>query len=202
MSEKNYWSNYYTTKGDVSDPPSQFAKAVTSHFNTSISSVVEVGCGNGRDAYFLGKTYDVYAVDIANKPIDTSKCKFEQKSMEEVTGRHDLLYSRFSLHSVTESVEDSILMFAQKNCKYIAIEARSTKDELGQNKNEDNEARNATSYAAAHYRRYIDFEQIQKKLSEMNFEIILAEESNEFAPYKDQKPWCIRIIARCPNEGF
>lgn len=202
MSEKNYWSNYYATKGDVSDPPSQFAKAVASHFNTSISSVVEVGCGNGRDAYFLGKTYDVYAVDIANKPIDTSKCKFDQKSMEEVTGRHDLLYSRFSLHSVTESAEDGILKFAQKNCKYIAIEARSTKDELGQNKNEHNEARNATTYAAAHYRRYIDMEQIQKKLSEMNFEIILAEESNEFAPYKDQKPWCIRIIARCPSEGF
>lgn len=197
MSELEYWSKYYRARVNEREPPSLFAQSIASHFGTDIRSVIEIGCGNGRDAYFLGTKYKVLAIDIANKPEDTEHCKFEQTSMENLSGEHDLFYSRFSLHSVKESTEDQVLQFALTHCQYLAFEVRSVRDSVGQHKNEKNESRDATTYAKAHYRRFFDFENIKQKLVHMGFELILAEESDDFAPYKDQRPYCIRVIARC-----
>ena len=200
MSEAEYWSDYYESRAKQIEPPSLFAQATAAHFKDSIRSVLEVGCGSGRDAYYLGTQYKVLALDIANKPSDTDNCTFQQKSMEELTGEHDLLYSRFSLHSVSENTEESVLRYALAHCRYIALEVRSVKDEVGQNKNEKNESRDATSYAAAHYRRFFDFEKTKQKMETMGFILIVAEESNDFAPYKGQRPYCIRIIARTSRD--
>lgn len=195
MSEVAYWSEYYKTHKKAHVSPSLFAEFVASHFGESIESVLEVGCGDGRDAYYFGEQYTVTAFDIANRPADTSSVTFHQQSMDKISGTHDLLYSRFSLHSVTEEMEDCVLRYALEHCKHIAIEARSTKDQLGESRNEKNEGKAATSYATAHYRRFIDFEALRRKMETMGFEITFAEESDTFAPYKDDKPYCVRIVA-------
>jgi len=190
-------------KAQVMLTPSLFGCYVTDYFKNEIKTVIEVGCGNGRDSYHLGTKYHVTAVDTANQPSNTDTVIFEQKSMADLdTKQYDLLYSRFSLHSVPESIETEVLTFARQNCTFIAIEARSTKDELYVNDDSSSSAlenRKETSYAAAHYRRYLNFEKFQQKMIAMGFEILYAEESDEFSPYKDQKPFCLRIVAKVPT---
>lgn len=198
MSEIDYWTKYYQTH-NIREQPSLFSKYVMTHFEQQIDSVLEIGCGDGKDAYFLGTRYNVTALDIANKPDDTETVKFHNQSMEKLSNKHDLLYSRFSLHSVSEKIENTVLQFALENCKYIAIEARSTKDMLCEGANENNESWAGTTYANAHYRRFINFEKMKQKMIDMGFLLKVSEESNKFAPYKTQNPTCIRIIA-CTNK--
>lgn len=194
MSEIDYWTTYYEHKECTSNQePSKFARFVKSMLKNKINTIIEVGSGSGRDAYFLGRFYNVRAIDLACKPKDTPSVTFHQGSMTDITGIYDLLYSRFSLHSVSEDVEDFVLDFAKKNCSYIAIEARSTNDTLS---NDQTVNQAATSYAAAHYRRYMNLNFMVEKLSSRGFEILYAEESNLFAPYKDDNPVCVRIIAK------
>ena len=194
MSEIDYWSSYYEEKNCTSEQePSKFAHFVKSTLGNKIETILEVGSGSGRDAYFLGKYYQVHAVDLACKPVDTPTVTFQQGSMTNITGTYDLLYSRFSLHSVSEDVEDIVLDFAKTQCKYIAIEARSTRDSLA-NEQLCNNAE--TSYATAHYRRYMNMNFMVQKLTSRGLKILYAEESDLFAPYKDDKPVCVRIIAK------
>ena len=197
MSEKNYWTKVYQQNA-IPTTPSLFATYCKENLK-DIASVLEVGSGNGRDALFWGQTCTVHAYDIACKPQDTQNVTFHLGSMEKVQGDHDLLYSRFSLHSVTEEVEDYILNYAKQHCRYIAIECRTLKDKIATELNEYNEGNHATTYAKAHYRRYLDFETFKSKLKTIGFNILHAGESDTYAPYNGYKPWCLRIIATSAN---
>ena len=66
-----------------------------------------------------------------------------------------------------------------KTVKYLAIEARSTKDplRLGGEMLSSSENRKETSYAKKHYRRYIDIGVIQKKLLDRGFKLLHVSES-------------------------
>jgi predicted TPR repeat methyltransferase len=196
MSEQQYWSNVYRTT-DMPTNPSLFALFIQNELGDKINTVIDVGCGNGRDSYFLAKSNTVLGIDIANKPEDKETASFALGSMDDLKGQHDLLYSRFSLHSVKVGVEDALLDYALNNCKYIAIEARSTKDQLnkGGNRLSHDENENKTSYADKHYRRFLHFEEFCKKISSRGFKILHASESDTYAPYKDYNPFCLRIIA-------
>lgn len=194
MSEVTYWSSIYEKK-DIPSEPSKFAIFVNDTLK-DVNSVVEVGSGNGRDAYFWGRSSTVHAYDIATKPADTRTVTFHQDNMKDIHGIYDLMYSRFSLHSVTEDVEDFLLDFCKHNCKYIAIECRSTKDSLASGLNNKNEGLHETSYAKAHYRRYVDFESFKNKLTERGFNIVHASESDTYAPYNGYNPTCLRVIAK------
>ena len=112
--------------------------------------------------------------------------------MGDLEGQFDMLYTRFSLHSVGEEVEDKLLNYAANNCKYIAIECRSSNDTLSKGKSENSES---TSYATKHYRRYINLEDLKQKMINLKFKILHASESSSYAPYKDTNPMCLRIIA-------
>lgn len=194
MSEVTYWSSIYKKK-DIPSEPSKFAIFVKDILK-DVNTVLEVGSGNGRDAYFWGKTCNVNAYDIATKPNDTQTVTFHQANMKDICGTYDLMYSRFSLHSVTEDVEDFLLAFCKRNCKYVAIECRSTKDALASGLNNKNEGSHETSYAKAHYRRYVDFELFKTKLMGLGFTIQHASESDTYAPYNGYNPTCLRIIAK------
>lgn len=192
MSE--YWKSVYK-KNSVPTDPSLFAQFCRK-FLKDVRTVVEAGSGNGRDAYFWGRTCKVKAYDPACKPKDTESVIFMQEPMEDLKGSFDLLYSRFSLHSVSEETENILLNYGKKNCKYIAIECRTLKDSIAQGLNENNEGSNATTYAQAHYRRYLDYEEFVSKLKSMGFTILFAGESDHYAPYKEYKPWCLRVILK------
>jgi tellurite methyltransferase len=193
MTDVEYWKTTYGTT-NIPVVPSKFAK-FTQEFLHCVRSVIEIGSGNGRDAYFWGETCQVHAFDNAVLPENTQTVTFHKKSMREISGQYDLMYSRFSIHSIPEDIEDYVLSFAKTNCKYIAIECRTDKDEIANQLNEKNEAINKTTYADAHYRRYINFDQFETKLKGLGFNILFSGESDTYAPYKGYKPFCLRIIA-------
>ena len=112
----NYWTNVYE-KNEMPSSPSKFALFVMDELNDRINTIVDVGCGNGRDSYFLGRTKEVVGVDNAVKPSNNGKVTFLNCSMSEINGKYDLLYSRFSLHSVDEDIENRLIDYAYKNCK-------------------------------------------------------------------------------------
>ena len=53
-----------------------------------------------------------------------------------------------------------------------------------------------TKHSGGHYRRFIELNNITSKLEKNGFDIISKEESNGFAPYKDEDPVCVRVIAQ------
>lgn len=191
-SDISYWENYYKTHTDVTEP-SLFAEWVKEYIkDKDIRTIVDVGCGSGRDAYYLGNFYEVTGVDHAVKPVNRNNVSFLKTPMDNISGTYDLVYSRFSLHSVDENTENTLIAYAFNNSKYMAIECRSTKDPLSKGASENREQ---TSYATKHYRRYISMESILLKMEKMGFNILHRSESDTYAPYRDTSPVCIRIIA-------
>ena len=194
--DKKYWENIYNKQDAVPSEPSAFALFIVNMLvdqkEHNIHSIVDLGCGNGRDSYYLAKYSTVVGIDLATKPDDKTNVTFLQQSMDDIEGQHDLMYMRFSLHSIPEEVEEKVLNHAMKNCKYVAIEARSTSDKLSGGKGENSVE---TSYASKHYRRYIDKEIIVSKLKDRGFNILHVSESDTYAKYKGTSPTCVRVVA-------
>tara|TARA_B110000008_G_C16966892_1_gene562412 strand:+ start:2298 stop:2930 length:633 start_codon:yes stop_codon:yes gene_type:complete len=204
MNQINYWKTYYDKPQKGKKPPSApslFAKFVQNMVNISdVKRIIDVGCGNGRDAYYFANENDTIKVLGVDSAIASEKVKNVSFVMGSMGDLNDLiesknvqtmLYSRFSLHSIPKDIQSKVLLYAKTNCKYISIEARSTKDPLS-NGEKSNSVE--TSYAIPHYRRYIDLNGLVTELESLGFTIIHKSDSNEYAPYKDQKPWCVRVL--------
>src|SRR5256885_1585218 len=68
----NYWSEYYVRE-DAPEIPSQFAVFVANEL-PNLKSILEIGCGNGRDAlFFLQTGRRVVALDASDKAIETCR---------------------------------------------------------------------------------------------------------------------------------
>jgi SAM-dependent methyltransferase len=193
--------------------------------NMHESYILEVGCGNGRDAlYFAHEGYNTLACDICEKSIDVLKSKHEKSndvlpkkpcffaadfcqledSNEYLNGGKSLMfiYSRFTLHSVTESQATNFLRFAfhALSCGgYLAIEARSVNDSLyGKGIAVDGEKdayMGETTHADAHFRRFIRIENLVSELKYLGFEITHEEERSGLSIHKDDDPVLVRVLA-------
>ena len=97
---------------------------------------------------------------------------------------YDLIYSRFTFHSITNDEQVIFLKTIPKNA-YLAIEARSIKD-----------IDNNIYFGREHYRNYIDIEHLKKKLYENNFQILYIEEGPNMAKYKNENNICIRTVCK------
>ena len=61
---KSYWENFYKNKHTLK--PSSFAKFVRKFIKGKDLIVYDLGCGNGRDSYYLGlgkKKWRVIGID-------------------------------------------------------------------------------------------------------------------------------------------
>lgn len=202
----NYWNEYYK-KNIAPSEPSKFAKDILKYLESG-KKLIELGCGNGRDAIFLSNNkIDVVAVDQCESSINNLKSsvlknniKFvaddfiETKLLEKES--FDYVYSRFTLHSISEKQEDKLIKRVHEALKkdgLLLIEVRSVKDELfGLGEKID---RNTYIYNN-HFRRFIVLDELIEKLTSIGFKIDFADENNNYAVYKDQNPIVIRIRAR------
>ena len=65
-----YWNEFY--RRDFVHVPSQFCVFVSTYINSN-STVVELGCGNGRDSHFFSNmNFRVIGVDLSLSAIETS----------------------------------------------------------------------------------------------------------------------------------
>ena len=193
--DKKYWENYYTL-GKVSREPSLFAKFILGNHLAEQESLLELGCGNGRDCVFFARhNVNVLAVDQCEDEITAlskkdvyDNLRFMQDDFTRLgdIGMFDHIYSRFTLHSIKEKEEDDVIAWAYKHLKYggkLLIEARNKKNELY--KLGDSVPGELDAYVYNnHYRRFIDTDNLRDKLEKVGFEVVLFEEITLFIANK------------------
>lgn len=203
-----YWNQYYSNNPAMPlGNESKFARDILPYMKKG-ASLIEFGCGNGRDSlFFASKGFEVTGIDVSGSAIEmlnnlnySGKARFicEDFSGESVIFKveHDYCYSRFTLHAITKMQEQYTFRNARDTLKTggkLFIEARSTNDDiygLGECVGENSYIYNE------HFRRFIDKKQLIDTLERMGFEVIMAQEGRGFAPYEDQDPVLIRIIAQ------
>jgi tellurite methyltransferase len=206
--DKEYWEKFYKMQNEELKP-SLFAKYVRKNFAGKENSLIELGCGNGRDAiFFANEGLNVCAIDQCENEIKFLKFRCKQlknlvfctddfsnlKDIEPV----DIVYSRFTLHAISKEQECRTLEWTYKNLNkdgYLCIEVRGQKNEiykLGEKvKNEED----AYLYNN-HYRRFLNFEMLCISIKQLGFSIIFAAEEKGFAPFAGKDETYIRIIAK------
>ncbi|MGG0814201.1 class I SAM-dependent methyltransferase [Paenibacillus alvei] len=202
----SYWDNYYS-KTIATTEPTKFATDILPILKKG-KTLVELGCGNGRDSLFFAENdLQVIAIDQSHNAILNlrSSCTYSNIEFRVDDFIHsdvlkpnsfDYIYSRFTLHSITEEEEAVLLHNVYQSMKkdgQLFIEARSVKDEifgLG-----EEVGRNAYFYNE-HYRRFIVMEELVQKLQAIGFTIHHMVEGNNYAIYKNENPVVVRIIAQ------
>lgn len=204
--EAQYWRNYY----QALKAPLEASRFAVYTYETlckgkdSEVNLLDLGCGNGRDTYFFASMgVKSVGLDLSATPEERG-CKFILGDMAtppaEYVAEADVVYSRFSIHSILATAEDSLIKSLSQHMKVgakLAIECRSVNDALyGKGKKVEEDCyMGITTHAAAHFRRFVRIEKLCAKLEQAGFKIEEQSESDEYAPYKDDKPVCLRVVA-------
>lgn len=97
---------------------------------------------------------------------------------------YDLIYSRFTFHSITNEQHEIFLDSVCSNT-YLAIETRS---KTGENDH--------VTHGKTQYRNYTDISYLKKLLFSKKFEILFIKEGRNCAKYNEEDPVCIRVICK------
>ncbi len=195
MTDKLYWNNYYK-KGGPTNNPTEFAKWCLEHL--SGQSILEMGCGNGRDSmYFASKRYNVTAIDQVDTNIKrTDRLEFVRHDFLGLPSdkKYDNIYSRFTLHSVDSSTASRIMKWAYNVLSdkgKLFIEVRTQFDELYGH----GECVGVDEFMTTHYRRFIREESIREELTGLGFKIKFIGVSDGWAVFGNENPKVLRCIA-------
>lgn len=207
--DEAYWTKFYK-EGGAPEVPSNFAKFVMERFAKSGQSLIELGCGNGRDArFFAANGVEVTAVDQCVSEIDELAQASTQRSnphyetadftdMPDSDNGFDVVYSRFTLHSVSAIGQARALEWGYRNLVpggLLCVETRGQKNELFR-KGEPVEGEPNAFVYEDHYRRFVDFVDFKKEITDTGFNIVEAAERTGFAPHEGTDYHFIRVIAR------
>jgi tellurite methyltransferase len=187
VNDTNYWNEFYNNSEEKVMQRSDFCDFVMKSFETTnISNVLDAGCGNGRDSIALSTKYNVDGADNSGfvqengENLNFIDCDFVNMEKD----KYDLIYSRFSYHSISDEQQLNFLSTILPNT-YLAIEARSIKDiDLD------------VCHGKTHYRNYIDLDKIMQQLHDNDFFVYYSHESKGLAIYKTEDPICVRIICK------
>lgn len=205
--DKNYWKTIYSKQSE-DEQPSLFARHIAETINLEGKTIIELGCGNGRDAiFFANANAQVTAIDQCDNIIDLLNYRFQKVSnlkfkcldftcLDDQT-KYDIVYSRFTLHSVSKKQEERVTRWAYRNLNpngKLCIEVRGQKNEIYQ-VGIPVEGEPDAFILNDHYRRFIHFESFCKVLKTIGFSLDYANEDKDFAPYKGTNETYIRVIA-------
>ena len=202
MNKKEYWNFFYKTQVNKIklNHPSQFS-IFTVGETENITSLLEFGCGNGRDALFFAHHFKkVYAFDGSNEIINKNKkqyskinnLKFLKFNLNDKFDNHQILlskkkaiYARFFLHALTNNEIKSFISLCAnllKKNERLYIEYRTEKDKKRHKETQK------------HYRNYINPNSINKLLKQFNFRNLYFVKGLGFAKYKDDDAFVARHI--------
>lgn len=208
VDNRGYWDMYYKNKLTPQEP-SLFAKYVGTLVG-STGTLLDLGCGNGRDSrYFAQRGLNVIAMDnseatIANLQAEQLTnihcvCDDFMTSTQHTPEKYEYVYSRFTVHSITDNQEASLLttMFsALKQDGKFFIEVRGIHDNLyGKGEAQGNNA----FFYDNHYRRFLELDAFICRLQAAGFLVEYAEEKKGFAPYGNEDSPIIRVVAKKPR---
>lgn len=184
IKEENYWKEFYKNKHIIT--PTKFAIFVGNYLKENFPkyiSMIELGCGNGRDTYYFDKLgFNVVGIDSAYKPRIKKNIMFKQMDLNDLflmNNNFDVVYSRFFLHSIN-NIE--IFKLVNWTKKLFVAEFRAAEDTPLLFKN--------------HYRNKIDEYKFLNILLSKNYEILYYIKAKNLAKFKKENPIIIRIIAR------
>jgi hypothetical protein len=208
---KVYWADFYAHNEYTSG--STFFEFVNDRADTP-AYVVDIGCGDGRDACAFGAAgRTVVGIDQSKVGIDHAtghaaarglgeRVEFLACDVSDAAGLGTILdevrlkagdepvlfYLRFFLHSITAAVQASLLDTLSARARsgdVFAAEFRTDKDE------------EQTKVHGKHYRRFQNGPVFGATLAgEHGFEILHEEENTGLSPYQDEDPVLYRVVAR------
>ncbi len=204
--DKEYWDKFYnehSTKDDILDC-STFASFCCDYFlNKSPRIIVDLGCGNARDAKHFAEKHLVYGIDqsIDDQVVNRNKLPLlkliEQDFVRDeynFSEKVDVFYSRFTIHSITEEDQKELLPKVYNTLDaggLFCIEVRTIKDpKFGVGKH----ICDTTYFNDGHTRRFIDSQEFLKKVISLGFKLIYFNEQDNLSVYKDDNPVLMRII--------
>ena len=212
--DKNYWKKIYSKQSEE-EKPSLFACFISDTLGIKGKRIVELGCGNGRDAIFFANNNArlVEAIDQCDNIINLLTLRFQQiknlgfrcldfTCLEDIANemKYDIVYSRFTLHSISKEQEKNVIQWALRNLNpkgKFCVEARGQKNEI-YGIGLPVEGESDAFILNNHYRRFLHFDTLCKDLVSTGFNLDFAKEQKGFAPYNGQDETFIRIIASKP----
>ncbi len=203
-----YWNQYYKNRV-CPEEPSPFAQYVATLVEPG-RDMVELGCGNGRDAvFFAARGLHITALDMSQEAISQLQSRglpnaqflcgdFVNSNIHQPDS-YDYAYSRFTIHSINHNQEQVLLGNLFRGLRpggKLFIEVRGVNDPLfGKGKQVE---RNAFFYDN-HYRRFIVLDELVESLERHGLRVEYAQERTGFAPYGNDDPPVIRIVAAKPD---
>jgi len=158
--------------------------------------------------FFNSEGYDVLAIDQVEEEIkfledqfeQTERIRFESRDFTNLAaeGTYDVVYSRFTLHSVTAEQQSRAMNWAYDRLEtggLFCIEVRGRKNELYQQGAKVPGEEHAYIHDN-HYRRFLDCNALCKDLKKIGFSLIFSKEDKGFSPYKNTNETFIRVVAK------
>ena len=206
---QKFWNKFYLVKKEVKIPkPSSFGIFFNRKFIKKNNKVLEIGCGNGRDAFlFSKKAKKIIALDKSKTAIKINLLvsrKFKKKIIflnEDFIKIYkikkiefDILYARFFLHTINFKQENelfSLIKYLKKKNKFIVgLEFRTNRDVLKKKGKYINKNTRFTD----HYRRFINVPKFLKKIKKNNFEILYIKQGINLSKTENENPNLCRLI--------
>jgi len=209
IKDKSYWNAYYQEHhNDIKiNTPSSFSRfcleKLQSMFKHKVN-MLEIGCGNGRDAEHFAHWHNVKACDHSELSIQELKNKNSSVSyfcadfteLDSSHGSYDAIYSRFTLHSIDLASESKVIAnvydMLTENGVFM-IEARSNYDEIC------GKGERISDYEwiyDGHYRRFIVLEDFIVRVKQAGFHPVFIQQSDGLAKFGDRDPVVIRAILK------
>jgi SAM-dependent methyltransferase len=205
---KRYWNSTYATK-PIPTYPSQFAVSVLPELAPQ-SSILDLGCGNGRDTlFFASRGMQAVGADAASAAVEAGNslgqegAHFEQldlyrpRSLEpfiaKYRGQFDVVYARFFIHAIDAGGEASFWHIAKTCLKAggkVYIETRTAADLV----NHAGTLISPNESITDHYRRFVVATDLHARARGAGFKVTYEVEGRGMAKYKSEDPDVLRVI--------
>lgn len=172
--QKN-WVEFYA-KNEAPTEPSSFARFVMDR-GLPGSTLVDLGSGNGRDTRLLATRYKACGIDPNSQNIESVKSSWQDAKL--LIANADIVYSRFLLHAIPF---DEVMEIIRLTSGYFVAEARAVGDQ--------------PRIYPEHERHYVDGQKLLTFLLDSGFIVQFYEVGQGLAPYRNEDPMLIRIIAK------
>jgi len=202
VNQKEYWNKFYSSKVSSEDLmyPSQFAAFVLGE-SSGINTVVEIGCGNGRDAAFFnrhGKA--VFAFDNSESAIlsnrrnygNVTDLKFKVVDFtKEISdfgfdlNTHKIIYARFFIHALKDVDINSFF----SNCKKMM----TANDQLFLEYRTEHDAK-LEKVTGEHYRNFLKVGEVEEMLFAHGLKTSYSAQGLGFSKWKTDDAFVARHI--------